>query len=372
MPISNHLRIISVLMLLTSAFLGRVTGEDKPRVVVMSDIGGTEPDDQESFVRLLLYANELDLVGLIGANSQFGINRGDTRVFERIIDAYSQVRPNLLLHAEGYPKPAYLKSIIRSGQNLHIGMDGVGRGATTLGSRLIADELKKADERPLWVLAWGGINTLAQTLWDLREEHMPEAELRRLVAKLRVYDIAGQDDSGAWIANQFPEIFYIRAGDQFMAFSYRKDWAGQPSQDGDLSVVNASWYAKHVQSHGIYGRQYPNAVYMFEGDTPSFLYLVRNGLSDPEYPHFGSWGGRFTATKVSPVDRYMDKKEKYLPAPMYNNAADRYVFRGKVFNNVYTPLWRWRHETQNDFAARMDWSMVADVFESQSSANGCC
>ena len=80
-------------MLLTPALLGgvtghgRVTGQDNPRVVVMSDIGGTEPDDQESFVRLLLDANELDLVGLIGANSQFGINRGDTRVFEWIIDA---------------------------------------------------------------------------------------------------------------------------------------------------------------------------------------------------------------------------------------------------------------------------------------------
>ncbi|TWU31191.1 DUF1593 domain-containing protein [Novipirellula artificiosorum] len=166
----NTLRIISVLMLLTAALFGRVTGEDKPRVVVMSDIGGTEPDDQESFVRLLLYSNELDLVGLIGANSQFGIHRGDTRVFERMIDAYSQIRPNLLVHAEGYPKPAYLKSIIRSGQNRHIGMDGVGQGATTDGSRLIADELKKADERPVWVLAWGGVNTLAQTLWDLREE----------------------------------------------------------------------------------------------------------------------------------------------------------------------------------------------------------
>jgi hypothetical protein len=359
----NTINIIVAIILSSCTLLGRATGEELPRVIIMSDIGGSEPDDKESFVRLLLYSNELDLVGLIGANSQFGINRGDTTVFEQIIDAYSQIRPNLLQHSEGYPEADDLRSIVRSGQRSHIGMDGVGEGFATDGSRLIADELKRADERPLWVLAWGGVNTLAQTLWDLREENMPEAELEAMLAKLRVYDIAGQDDSGSWIVNQFPEIFYIRSGYQFMAFSYRKDWAGQPSQDGDLSVVNASWYAKHVQSHGVYGKQYPNAVYMFEGDTPSFLYLVRTGLSDPEHPHFGSWGGRFTPTKISPADRYMDKKEAYSPAPMFNNAADHYVFQGTGYDNVYTPLWRWRYATQNDFAARMDWSMTSEFSE---------
>src|ERR1700736_2650680 len=36
------------------------TFSGKPRVVIMSDIGN-KPDDQMSFVRLLVYSNELDL-----------------------------------------------------------------------------------------------------------------------------------------------------------------------------------------------------------------------------------------------------------------------------------------------------------------------
>ncbi|HOO94005.1 MAG TPA: DUF1593 domain-containing protein, partial [Opitutales bacterium] len=89
----------------------------KPRVIISSDIGGTEPDDQESFVRLLLYSNELDIVGLIGTNSQFGNDeRGEVQVFKNIIDVYAGVRNNLLSHAEGYPTATYLKSICKYGR----------------------------------------------------------------------------------------------------------------------------------------------------------------------------------------------------------------------------------------------------------------
>jgi hypothetical protein len=30
-----------------------------------------------------------------------------------------------------------------------------------------------------------------------------------------------------------------------------------------------------------------------EGDSPSFLYLINNGVGDPEHPDWGSWGGRY-------------------------------------------------------------------------------
>lgn len=334
----------------------------KPRVIVMSDIGGTEPDDKESFVRFLLYANELDIVGLIGANSKYGVDRGYLPAFQDIIDKYAVIRPNLLVHADGYPTATYLTSILREGQKGIVGMAGVGDDRTTPGSQLIVAELKKSDPRPVWILAWGGSSTLAQALWDLRKEGLSETELNALVAKIRFYEIAGQDDSGAWIANQFPEIFIVRSGNQFMSFSYRASWQGKPQQDGDLSVVNATWFRNNVQTnHGAYGAAYPNAVYMFEGDTPAFLYLVDNGLHDPEEPSQGSWGGRFTSVKVAPPDTYENKTDNnYAPAPMYINDADEYVFQGTTYDNIFTPLWRWRYEYQNDFAARIDWTTTND------------
>ena len=40
----------------------------RPRVAIISDIGN-EPDDQMSFVRLLLYSNEFDLEAIIASTS---------------------------------------------------------------------------------------------------------------------------------------------------------------------------------------------------------------------------------------------------------------------------------------------------------------
>lgn len=335
----------------------------KPRVIVMSDIGGTEPDDKQSFIRLLLYSNELDIVGLIGANSQFGATRGDSTQFINIINQWNAVRPNLLLHADGWPTADELKAVVCEGQRQVVGMAGVGEDWDTAGSQWIIERLQDDDERPLWVLAWGGINTLSQALWRIQQSDRSQAEKDALVAKLRVYDIAGQDDSGAWIAHTFPDIFYIRSGKQFMSFSYRRDWQGQPQQDGDLTVVNWNWFIANVRAHPPYGTNYPSAAYMFEGDTPSFLYLLDNGLGSPEHPDYGSWGGRFSAEKVSPPTRYSGKDNSaYMPAYMYNDTeTDAIDFQGTGYNTIFTPLWRWRYDYQNDFAARMNWT-VATTF----------
>ena len=50
----------------------------KPRVVVLSDMGN-EPDDQMSFVRLLLYSNELDLEALVATTSTWQKGRSNPR-----------------------------------------------------------------------------------------------------------------------------------------------------------------------------------------------------------------------------------------------------------------------------------------------------
>lgn len=328
----------------------------RPRVIIMADIGGFEPDDQQSFVRLLLYSNEMDLRGIIGQNSCYAPDRGDSQVFLRIIDAYDTVRPNLLVHAEGWPAADSLRAVVREGQREFIGMLGVGREHDTPGSQLIMEELLRDDPRPLWVLGWGGVNTLAQALWRLRLEQDP-ATLARCVARLRVYDICGQDDSGAWIANQFPQATYLRSVGQFKAFSFRKDWLGQPQLAGDLTVADIPWFRANVQAVGPLGACYPNVVYAFEGDTPSFLYLVDNGLGDPAHPAYGSWGGRFTAGTVPHAGRCVNEDTRYLPAPMHVDATDAVEYEGAQHSSTFTPLWRWREAYQNDFAARMQWTI---------------
>lgn len=89
-------------------------------------------------------------------------------------------------------------------------MSGVGEGKDSPGSELIIDAVdKKEDSRPVWLAAWSGMNTIAQAIWKVHATRTPE-EFRKFAAKIRIYDVLGQDDAGAWIAKSFPEIFYIR------------------------------------------------------------------------------------------------------------------------------------------------------------------
>ena len=75
---------------------------DKIRLITLTDITN-EPDDEQSMIRLLLYANEFDLEGLIATTSVW---LHDTVAPEKIVErirAYGKVRPNLIKHADGYP-----------------------------------------------------------------------------------------------------------------------------------------------------------------------------------------------------------------------------------------------------------------------------
>ena len=96
----------------------------RPRVIVLSDIGN-EPDDQMSFVRLLLYSNELDLEALIASTSTWQKNAVHPETMHLLIHAYGQVQRNLLLHASGWPTAEQLDSHVFAGQSAY-GMAATG------------------------------------------------------------------------------------------------------------------------------------------------------------------------------------------------------------------------------------------------------
>src|SRR4051812_1976694 len=175
------------------AHVDNITG--KPRVVIISDIGN-EPDDQMSFVRLLMYSNEFDIEAMIATTSTWQREKTHPETMRELIDAYGEVRPNLLLHAKGWPEEPYLRGKIYTGQSAY-GMAATGSGKPSDGSRAIIRSVESDDPRPLWVCIWGGAGTLAQALMDLKAAHRPD-ELSKLIAKLRVYSISDQDDAGPW------------------------------------------------------------------------------------------------------------------------------------------------------------------------------
>jgi len=319
-----------VAVITLNLFAGIIFGQEnaKPRIINTTDLGA-DPDDEQSMVRFLVCSNEFEVEGLIVATGCWKKSQRDTAMLDKVVEAYGKSLPNLRVHAAGYPSLEYLKSISLMGQTGY-GMDNVGAGKDSPGSERIIAAVDRDDPRPVWVGCWGGANTAAQALWKVRETRS-QAELAKFLGKLRVFDILGQDDAGAWIAKNFPDLFYIRATGVY-------GW--QPS-DGYL--------AEHIRSHGPLGAVYPNRKWATEGDTPAFLHVYPNGLNDPDRVDQGGWGGRFSLTKKSGIRsmKPVTNEGPYDPYFMYGNTAEG-----------AQAIKRWSKGYDNDFQARMDWSVT--------------
>jgi Protein of unknown function (DUF1593). len=169
-----------------------------------------DPDDEQSMVRMFATSDIIDLEGIIVSSScwrriqtQKGMNR--VKQFE---NAYEKCISNFLVHSKLYPSIEYIKSITVMGQTRY-SMKDVGEGKDTDGSNLIISVVDKEDCRPVWINFWGGANTLAQALWKVKSTRRQE-EVNKFVSKIRVFDILGQDEAGAWIVTNFPKLIYIR------------------------------------------------------------------------------------------------------------------------------------------------------------------
>ena len=207
-------------------FLSQGTPEEKHRLIILTDMEN-EPDDAQTMVKLLMYSNELDIEGLIATTSRWLPNLVFPESIADRVRAFGIVRKNLIKHAPGWPTEEYLLSKVAGGQRGY-GMKAVGDGKSSEGSELIIKAVDKDDPRPVWFAVNAGANTLAQALWDVRRTRTEE-ECRKFVAKIRVYDDAGQDNAGAWICHEFPDIFYIRSKTQvFGLFGPSENTGPQP------------------------------------------------------------------------------------------------------------------------------------------------
>jgi hypothetical protein len=333
---------------------------NRHRVIVLTDIEN-EPDDAQSMVRFLLYSNHYDVEGLIATTSQHLRNRTAEWRIKEIVEAYGKVRENLNLHEPGFPTEAYLQSVIKKGIPKY-GMTGVGDGMDSEGSEWLISAVDKDDDRPVWVTVWGGANTLAQALWKVKQTRTP-AQLQKFVSKIRVYTISDQDDSGYWMRKEFPELFYIVSPGGY----YRQaTWSGISGEQwyrfasgADTTIVGNRWLRENIiENHGPLGAEYPKSDYIMEGDTPSFLSLINNGLNVAERPDFGGWGGRYELyiPHFRPYLRYDYHQPEVRP--IWTDAQDEVTGPdGSIHISNHATIWRWRQAYQNDFAARMDWTI---------------
>ena len=353
----------------------------KLRTVVTTD---GEIDDINSFIRFLLYTNDLDVAGIILTSSMFHYSgtsekpayrwTGETWIPE-MIDRYGQVYDNLIKHDSSYPSPQALHAVYRVGNISDVGE----MTEETAGSNFLLDLILDDDPRPLYIQTWGGTNTTARALKTIQERYQETSEWEAIKAKVEakvvLYIILDQDGTyGDYISKNW-SLTTLNDKMNFGYFAY--GWKNLPQEFKES--LDAKWHQKYLMDKGPlldnyaligdgyyldgeieseqFGQEawlqehpdYERFDFISEGDSPSYFYLLQTCLRGFEHPSFGGWGGRFTEiqTKTYTTEKTVD----------YNPHTQR-------FEQEYN-LYRWIKDIQADFAARAQWCVTAD-FESAS------
>jgi hypothetical protein len=365
MSMKPHLAAVIFCLLASSVYTqeGTPKGDSKAlRVIISSDFPPTnvipvkaftngvtppwqcsDPDDVQSMVRFLLYADEFDVEGLIASAGTFANVANKTNILNTL-DLYAQAYPNLIKHDPRYPTTEKLRSVTWQGRDGAWGAPMVGTTAKPLGQILgegkdseasdaIIRVVDRPDPRPVWVCVWGGSREVAQAIWKVQKTRSP-AELDRFLGRLRLYLIVKQDSTADWLLENFPGLFIILSEKNYMGMFYHM--AGS-----DPKLADLAWINEHIrQGHGPLGAVYPQSGWdpaylgQQEGDTPSFLHLVSavRGLNDPEKPNQAGWGGKFVRSAPS--------KNHWFDDPAGTQTVSK-----------------WRPEVQEDFARRANWML---------------
>jgi len=361
--------IILTIMIVSCNQKGDIPEIEKPRVIVTSD---GEIDDECSLVRFLLYASEWEIEGIITSSSQYhwhGHNWAGDDWIEPYMDAYSEVYPNLVSHDKDYPTPEYLRSVTFLGNVETEGeMDSI-----TPGSRHIVKVLlDRSDDRPVWIQAWGGINTIARALRTIQEEHPGDMEY--VAGKIRFFFIWEQDSTyQAYIRPNWGKYNILTiVSDQFEAIAYR--W--KMIQPEEMQVFfKGEWMMKNIlQDHGplcaLYRAHtgdregFDEGDFRSEGDSPAFLHTIVTGLRNMESPDYGGWGGRYRRVRENtwldpvPVEGYIYPEGRWYTGSAWGRERTREGATSStdsLYREYFKPVWRWSDALQSDFAARADW-----------------
>jgi len=384
-----------IVLLIFCFFLTNGQSEEKPRTIVTTD---GEVDDQDSFIRLLLYSNEFKLLGLVYSSSQWhykGDGKGTTYISEmedtktrygertelrwpgttwmqEFIDRYATVYDNLSKHARGYPTPEYLKSIVKIG---NIDFEGE-MTKDSEGSDLIKAILLDNSSAPVYLQIWGGTNTVARALRSIEDEFKdtpgwPQVE-RKVSGKAVIYAVLDQDNTyQKYIAPNWPNVKVIYNASQFWNFAYpwarvvprplqpylRGPWFEDNIKFGHGELLSRYYLwgdgtaiandPEHDQGDTVKMMEMNMSKYDFisEGDSPAFFHLIDVGLDNLSDPSYGGWGGRMIRSTKNP-NRWEDG-DGVTDFNPFTNKPDR----------AY-PQTRWIDVLQNDFAARADWCVM--------------
>lgn len=264
-------KFLLVSTLLITGFGIQAFSQEKIPVIISTDIGGDDPDDHQSLIHFLLYADRFEVLGIISSPPGKG-RKSD--IFE-VIDAYESDYLKLGEISDEFPKPDFLRSITVQGEMEPQASEIPER--ISVGADFLAKQILEYGE-PVYVLIWGSMTDLAQAI------HF-HPEIKPL---LRVYSIGswntGQDKkSRDYLWNKHPDFWWIENNTTFRGMYMGGD---QESPWGNLTFVET-----FVKDFGAMGRLFfEKKPDIKMGDTPSVLYLLDG---NPDNPEGKSWGGSF-------------------------------------------------------------------------------
>lgn len=259
---------------------------EKPRIIVSTDIGGTDPDDNQSLIHLMMYSDKFDIEGLISTPSY---GKGSVGEIRRMIGIYEKDYPKLLKHSPAMMSPDAMRAVCKQGARSLAPYPGFS--TPTEGSRWIVKMARKKSRRKLWILVWGTLEDVAQALHDA-------PDIKR---NIRVYYIGGPNkkwgaNSYAYIAACHRDLWMIENNSTYRGFITDRKLNDR---------YNMGYYDYAISGAGSLGSDFRN-YYGGEvkmGDTPSLLYLMDG---DPEQPCKSSWGGSFVRVSHSPRRTFYD------------------------------------------------------------------
>jgi hypothetical protein len=313
----------------------------------------------------------------------------DERFIHDAVEAYAKVYPNLKIHNANYPSPDLLKSKIRYG---NIEFDG-DISKNSPGSDLIRSLILDNKPGQLFITAWGGQSTIARALKSIQEQYEFTAEWemikKKISHKVVLLPSGDQDDTYAkYIKPNWPDIDYRQFRDG-PNYGYGAQLRAKPE---DSIYLTSSWMQENVTSRGSFGALYrvwgdgkqmvkgdrldyfglsgytneqlrsmdyvvwmpvqQKSSWLGEGDNPTFMNMLGNGLRAYEKNSYGGWGGRQINNQQINIFSFSggDTSQQAMVNAISsaNNSSNRNA-------NPYPDFFS---AAQLDFAARLKWSVT--------------
>jgi len=303
--------LIYLLSITSNVLMAQKPVPVKPRILISTDIGGTDPDDNQSMTHFLMYSHLFEIEGLVSSPSY---GTGNKKEVLRMIDLYEKDLPKLKKHISDYPSPDALRAVCKQGR---LGSAPfIGYTTATEGSDWIIKCAKKKTKEPLWILVWGGLEDVAQALHDAPE----------IKTKIKVYWIGGPNkkwsaNSYSYIVANFPELWFIEVNSSYYGFFSDN---GVPD-----TLRNRNYYDSYIRGAGYLGKDYKNYYKgnIKMGDTPSLLYMMDGNPNDPSKE---SWGGSFEKLNRSP--RIVYDRNTTLADTVTVYSVVEFHFKGPIIN----------------------------------------